>query len=986
MAVRAHKALHVTWLVALSWFLPVLLNTDGIGAHASITAAASISFNYGNYVSEYVRLDSSDYITWDQSVGICTSYGTGWHIAGAYNSAGNAALASILPSGPGTTRGYIGGYSYPGFDYSTLNFYYVWYAGRFQGQPVSQGLAPNTACLSYCNYAGGEPNGAGPCAGNSYQEHALELYNTGTWNDLSPEGCAGYTFSTALCERSLCTVAADCVAANTVSVSNSYAPDCTCTCKTGFRGPRCQIPSTSITISGVEYAGNCDPNPLNAPTAQTRCKAMGSGWNLASIPSSAVDAAIRGMSMYTMWTGGTRNDPSSNYIWQYGRRAGVVFTTSSGCVSGMYCNWLAGNPDHAMCTDDSQYEKDIAVMSTVYSQQWNDLYPNGCGHQARLYTYCYVCERSPCVQSDCPSKRFTRPRGYYPNCKCSTISATVSTTVVITDSLSIRETLTQLITATHTGGVKTVTQTASDSPTKTPLSLSSTSTLVLSSSKTLSLSGSGSLTMPPSTTATILVSASLASTSKSTTSTLGRSVTAAASSSTTAEPSQSATLSDGTLTATKSTAVTVSYSISHTKTMSLSASPSDQTASAFNTQTLQVTLSNSVESTQSAEVTASLTVRLTLSVDDKSASTTSTSSITQVASHTLATTNSVGTPSSSASASNTAATASLKLSPSATLPPTQSHSYSSTAPPTATHSATNSMSHASPSQTTTMPQSVTATYAADASKVGELLVHLPLFTLYTTDEAVRAGTAFLIPTNVSTLWELLTAAASRHQRANQVPVVSKVPSLDEASVTGNELGFYHAAPATHILVLNGSAINVTLSPLPAYSIQVGESLLLYTTLRELLDVSVFTDHRDVDELHLVGSVAVAKPASSTSVPTTVSVIVTVGGGALGGLASELQGVGVLAMMNCADPSTQGRFASYRILSPVAIADSYAGVVVGNVLLAACVGLFQVCFLLALRFGSVCSAASISWHGHASHRCSSQPSSSSTPGLPMRLHG
>ena len=221
---------------------------------------------------------------------------------------------------------------------------------------------------------------------------------------------------------------------------------------------------------------------------------------------------------------------------------------------------------------------------------------------------------------------------------------------------------------------------------------------------------------------------------------------------------------------------------------------------------------------------------------------------------------------------------------------------------------------------------------------------MPLFTIYLTDEAVRMGLpSRIIQTNVTTLSGL-------HIRND--PVVLGAPLLGTSSVTGNYLGFYYATPKTNIQVLNGSAINVTLTPLPAYSIQVGESLLLYTTLRELLDMPALIDDRDVDELHHVGSIVTVRAHSAISLPSIVTVSVMVGGGLVGGVvAAELQGVGALALMICADPNTQGRFVgSYRILSPFAVADSFAGVVVGNVLLSVLVLLLQMCVLLVLRSG------------------------------------
>ena len=52
----------------------------------------------------------------------------------------------------------------------------------------------------------------------------------------------------------------------------------------------------------------------------------------------------------------------------------------------------------------------------------------------------------------------------------------------------------------------------------------------------------------------------------------------------------------------------------------------------------------------------------------------------------------------------------------------------------------------------------------------------------------------------------------------------------------------------------------------------------------------------------------------------------------GGSAAQLQGVGALTMIGCSDPNplSTSRFSCYRILSPVAVLNSYAGVIIGNV--------------------------------------------------------
>ena len=70
---------------------------------------------------------------------------------------------------------------------------------------------------------------------------------------------------------------------------------------------------------------------------------------------------------------------------------------------------------------------------------------------------------------------------------------------------------------------------------------------------------------------------------------------------------------------------------------------------------------------------------------------------------------------------------------------------------------------------------------------------------------------------------------------------------------------------------------------------------------------------------------------------------------MGGMGSQLQAVGALAMMSCANPSTKKNFAWFRVLSPVAVSNSYAGVIIGNLALTALAGVAQGCVLLMLRW-------------------------------------
>ena len=255
----------------------------------------------------------------------------------------------MSPSTPSNYKIYFAGYKGP-----VVNVF-TWYAGRFAGQHISSGLSSASTCQasSYCNYNSGEPNGD-PCSGGSHGSVAnslMMLYNY-KWNDVPAGGCTGL-YNGIFCERSLSTLAADCVVANSVGVVNgSYAPNCTCICKPGYRGPKCQISSTTFTYNGFEHAGFCEGYTLNASASQARCKAQGQAWNLASIPDATVDAALRAMSLQNMWVGGAYDSTASMYRWLYGRRAGVYFSTSSGAsVNGRWerCAWVGRAGRTAVC-------------------------------------------------------------------------------------------------------------------------------------------------------------------------------------------------------------------------------------------------------------------------------------------------------------------------------------------------------------------------------------------------------------------------------------------------------------------------------------------------------------------------------------------------------------------------------------------------------------------------------------------------------------
>lgn len=90
----------------------------------------------------------------------------------------------------------------------------------------------------------------------------------------------------------------------------------------------------------------------------------------------------------------------------------------------------------------------------------------------------------------------------------------------------------------------------------------------------------------------------------------------------------------------------------------------------------------------------------------------------------------------------------------------------------------------------------------------------------------------------------------------RVPITSADPEIGPVGVTGNTHGFYLAVPNVTVLMFNASELSLNLTMMPSYSINVGERLLLYTTMRALLRVVMITDHTDVDTPRLVGIVDV----------------------------------------------------------------------------------------------------------------------------------
>ena len=176
-------------------------------------------------------------------------------------------------------------------------------------------------------------------------------------------------------------------------------------------------------------------------------------------------------------------------------------------------------------------------------------------------------------------------------------------------------------------------------------------------------------------------------------------------------------------------------------------------------------------------------------------------------------------------------------------------------------------------------------------------------------------------------------------------------SVLRISVAGNLNGFAAKLPLARVFVVNGSFVRLELSPLADYTIAEGESLELLTSVSTVAGPTCLIP--GTQPLLLVGSITVSTDKSANNPTSTGGTAVGGGVGVVGivanaALAGEQVGLGALALFSCADPETRLSFGSYRLLSPFAIFESYAGVVLGNAISIGVVGVVQVGILSALK--------------------------------------
>eukprot|EP00658_Telonema_sp_P-2_P046872 TRINITY_DN3521_c0_g1_i8.p1 TRINITY_DN3521_c0_g1~~TRINITY_DN3521_c0_g1_i8.p1 ORF type:complete len:665 (-),score=70.45 TRINITY_DN3521_c0_g1_i8:315-2309(-) len=161
-----------------------------------------------------------------------------------------------------------------------------------------------------------------------------------------------------------------------------------------------------------------------------------------------------------------------------------------------------------------------------------------------------------------------------------------------------------------------------------------------------------------------------------------------------------------------------------------------------------------------------------------------------------------------------------------------------------------------------------------------------------------------------------------------------------------------AASVLQVLLINTTHIEVRLEGVPSYNIFEKETLLIYisTEYVSFCNTSLLPSSRVI-----IGRIIVdADTATGTSTTSVTGTVIGGGVGVIGvglgaaAIASDQIGLSALSMFTCADPHTRAAFGSYRLLSPFAVYESYAGVIIGNVLSIFAVAMIQGVVLIILR--------------------------------------
>ena len=334
---------------------------------------------------------------------------------------------------------------------------FVWTAGRPNTLAFSVGADAARQCLNvsytaeapqlpptvltHCPWADGHP------AANPSQTQTCGYLHTAdasqTYMRIYERPCADLLYS-AVCERTVCEVRADCEPDQTERVDGVW-PNCVCHCKPFASGKRCEQP---LRYDFGPYASEhwrvCDAsNKKSQPDAAAACAAMGPGFGLAAFPGVGAwqryvtltknDAIASPALWSTTWAGIISNDTAGRvWVFASGRLRGALMTTgwhypnptavcsavaypsydyapllagAAGGTSG--CGWQPNQPDSVQpCI---QLRVDAGFQLEMDNTLCEYILP------------CAVCERSPCrMGTDCyePNTAYMNTSAYFPNCAC----------------------------------------------------------------------------------------------------------------------------------------------------------------------------------------------------------------------------------------------------------------------------------------------------------------------------------------------------------------------------------------------------------------------------------------------------------------------------------------------------------------------------------------------------------------------------------------
>ena len=220
---------------------------------------------------------------------------------------------------------------------------FQWTAGRLSGRPFSSPSAvPGTPFCHPIAYRGGLLFDDCQMWGQGQPDGDANGWTAMLWVLANPpmglNDARDQPWTCALCERSPSAIAADCYGPNTVAVvspqGTGYFPDCGCRCVAGAFGDRCEFPMPAVDHGpyASEYARVCPAGgQLLWASAAAACAALGDGWTLATLPSSAAFAAVGAhLSVFgegapkgggPMWTAASETASGSN-TWRWVAGAG----------------------------------------------------------------------------------------------------------------------------------------------------------------------------------------------------------------------------------------------------------------------------------------------------------------------------------------------------------------------------------------------------------------------------------------------------------------------------------------------------------------------------------------------------------------------------------------------------------------------------------------------------------------------------------------